>query len=450
VQLAAVCENHRLFRDYTHRELRDGLREMIAAFPVYRPYSYPGRPVSAPDRHHIAAALESAKRCRPDIDGELLQFVADLLTLGYPGPEESAFAVRFAQLSAPIMAKGVEDTAFYRYFPLSSLNEVGGDPGALGEPVTDFHRLMVKGRPDTLLTLSTHDTKRSADVRARINVLSELPGAWEDAVNRWAAANDGFKRHGWPDRNAEYLLYQTLLGAWPIDAGRTASYMEKASREAKVHTSWVDPDQDYDTALRDFVAEVMADEGFVSDITAFLAEHHLVERGRINALAQTTLLLTCPGVADIYQGTEIWDLSLVDPDNRRAVDYEARRFLLAHLSGSAPEVALEHAGEGGPKLWLIHRLLQHRRRAPGCYGPAAAYEPLPVRGTRSKQALAFTRRGQLAVVIPRLSGEKPGAVVGLPAGNWRDVLTDEKLAGGDVAVDDLLRRFPVAVLERQD
>jgi (1->4)-alpha-D-glucan 1-alpha-D-glucosylmutase len=454
VQLAAVCDDHRRFRDYTHRELRDALREMIAAFPVYRPYSYPGRPVSAPDRQHVEAAFDSARRCRPDVDAELLQFIAGLLTLEYPGVPEGSFAVRFAQLSSPVMAKGVEDTAFYRYVPLSSLNEVGGNPGAVGDPVADFHRHVVKRRPHSMLTLSTHDTKRSGDVRARINVLSELPTAWAEAVTRWGAANDGYRRHGWPDRNAEYLFYQTLVGAWPIDPVRAASYMEKATREAKVYTSWVDPNRDYDTALRSFVEAALADENFVNDLAAFLAEHDLIRRGRINSLAQTALLLTCPGVADIYQGTEIWDLSLVDPDNRRPVDYEARRSLLAHLTGRPPEVAQERDDEGGPKLWLIHRLLQHRLQSPACYGTASAYEPLPVLGTPSGQALAFGRGDRLAVVIPRLGGRlavgRADAAVVLPTGYWRDVLTDEKFPGGATAVGDALRRFPVAVLERHE
>jgi (1->4)-alpha-D-glucan 1-alpha-D-glucosylmutase len=379
--------------------------------------------------------------------------MADLLQLRYPGVEEGSFVVRFAQLSAPVMAKGVEDTAFYRYVPLSSLNEVGGNPGELGDPVFDFHRLMVKGRSHTLLTLSTHDTKRSADVRARINVLSELPTAWTEAVSRWRAVNDRYKRHGRPDRNAEYLCYQTLVGAWPIDSDRAASYMEKATREAKVYTSWVDPDQEYDAALHGFVTAVLGDKDFVSDLTAFLAEHRLVERGRVNSLAQITLLLTCPGVADLYQGTEIWDLSLVDPDNRRPVDYEARRSLLDRLGAASPEVALEHAEEGGPKLWLIHRLLRHRQESPACYGAASTYRPLGMEGGRSGRALAFSRGDRLAVVVPRLTGGPAGGwsdtAVTLPPGYWRDVLSDDEFPGGAALIEDLLHRFPVAVLERQ-
>jgi (1->4)-alpha-D-glucan 1-alpha-D-glucosylmutase len=452
--LADVCDDHRHYRDYTRRELRDALTEMIAVFPVYRPCTYPGRPVSAADQQGIATAVERARARRPDLDGDLLDFVGDLVALVYPGRQEGAFAVRFAQLSAPVMAKGVEDTAFYRYYPLSSLNEVGGGPGDLGDPVADFHRMMVKGRPGTMLTLSTHDTKRSADVRARLNVLSELGAAWGEAVLRWADHNDRHRRGGWPDHNAEYLLYQTLVGAWPIEGSRAASYMQKAMREARVHTSWIDPDGTYETALEAFVLSVLGDDHFVASLTAFLAEHRLVERGRNNSLAQTTLLLTCPGVADLYQGSEVWDLSLVDPDNRRAVDYERGRRLLRSLVGAAPEAAQQHDEQGGPKLWLIHRLLRHRQSSPASYGALSRYEPVAVEGPGAAHALAFFRSGGLAVAVPRLLGGLTtgwqGTTVTLPEGEWVDVLTEERISGGQVAVEALFRRFPVAVLGRQD
>jgi (1->4)-alpha-D-glucan 1-alpha-D-glucosylmutase len=314
--------------------------------------------------------------------------------------------------------------------------------------------MMVKGQPGTMLTLSTHDTKRSGDVRARINVLSELGEAWGDAVVCWADVNDRHKQGGWPDHNAEYLLYQTLAGAWPIESERAAAYMQKAMREARVHTSWIDPDDDYETALHAFVFAVLGDDHFVGDLTAFLAEHRLVERGRINSLAQTTLLLTCPGVADLYQGSEVWDLTLVDPDNRQAVDYEARRRLLEGLVGAGPEVALQHTEQGGPKLWLIYRLLRHRQSSPACYGADSRHEPLSVEGPAATHALAFCRSGGLAVVVPRLLGGLSagwsGTTVTLPDGAWVDVLSEAQFPGGGVAVDELFRRFPVAVLGRQN
>jgi (1->4)-alpha-D-glucan 1-alpha-D-glucosylmutase len=458
--LADVCERHRRQRDQTRRDLRDTLREVIAAFPVYRTYARPGSPVTSADRAHVAAAVAAARERRPDLDGELIGFIGELLVLEHPGAAEADFALRFAQVSAPVMAKGVEDTAFYRYQPLVSLNEVGGDPGRFGSEPAEFHQAMsaAAGRwPEAMLTLSTHDTKRSGDVRARLNLLSEMPEAWEQVTARWAARNEPHKRNGWPDRNAEYLLYQSLVGAWPIEAVRVAAFMEKAAKEAKVHTSWTEPQPEYDDALRAFVTGILADQGFVADLEAFLAEHRLVERGRVNSLAQTTLLLTCPGVPDLYQGTELWELSLVDPDNRRPVDYGARRRLLEALAQAGPEAALDRADEGGPKLWLIHRVLAHRRRHPGAYGPGSGYQPLPVLGAVAAHAVAFTRTGGLAVVVPRLAGGRPDGwgdtTVTLPTGTWVDVLTgDAVVAGeaGEASVAALLRRFPVAVLGRED
>jgi (1->4)-alpha-D-glucan 1-alpha-D-glucosylmutase len=459
--LADVCERHRRQRDHTRRELRDALRELIAAFPVYRTYVRAGHRaaehmVTGADRAHVAAAVAAARQRRPDLDAELFGFIGELLTGGYPGAPEAGFAVRFAQVSAPVMAKGVEDTAFYRYQALVSLNEVGGDPGRIGRPLADFHRAMADAArrwPEAMLTLSTHDTKRSGDVRARIAVLSELPGEWEHAVGRWAKQNQGHKHDGWPDRNAEYLLYQTLVGAWPIEVGRASAFMLKAAKEAKVHTSWTDPDSGYDDALAAFVAAALADRSFVADLEDFLAEHRIVERGRVNSLAQTTLLLTCPGIPDLYQGTELWDLSLVDPDNRRPVDYRQRRWMLDSLAGAGPEQALARGDEGGPKLWLIHRVLGHRHRHPEAYGPGSGYESLRVQGPWARHAVAFARTGGLAVVVPRLVARLdqawPGTTVELPGGEWADVLTGDRVSGGSVGVAALLGRFPVAVLGRE-
>ncbi|HTS98518.1 MAG TPA: malto-oligosyltrehalose synthase [Streptosporangiaceae bacterium] len=453
--LADVCERHRRQRDHTRRELRDALREVIAAFGVYRTYVRPGHPATPADRANVAAAVDRAWRRRQDIDAELLRFIGQLLAGELDGAEETAFTVRFPQVSGPVMAKGVEDTAFYRYQPLTCLNEVGGDPGQLGRPPADFHRAMAdaaRRRPEAMLTLSTHDTKRSGDVRARISVLSELPEEWGRAVERWASHNKNYKQDGWPDRNAEYLLYQTLVGTWPIETGRVGAFMQKAAKEAKVHTSWIDPNADYDDALSAFVTGVLADTEFVAGLEAFLAEHQLIARGRAVSLAQTALLLTCPGIPDLYQGTEVWDFSLVDPDNRRPVNYRRRRALLDTLAGGGPETALAMAEEGGPKLWLIHRVLAHRRRNPAAYGPGSAYQPLPVTGPKAAHAVAFARSGGLAVVVPRLvatlAGDWAGAEVELPGGGWINVLTGEEAGGGPVGVDRLLRRFPVAVLGR--
>jgi (1->4)-alpha-D-glucan 1-alpha-D-glucosylmutase len=473
--LAKVCDGHRRERDFTRGQLRDTLHELIAAFPVYRSYGYPGRPASQADTDHVAAAVAGALRRRPSLDPELAGFVGELLTGLHPGGCEADFMLHFAQVSAAVMAKGAEDTAFYRYLVLASLCEVGGDPGRFGRPVEDFHQAMsaaARQWPESMLTLATHDTKRSGDVRARLSLLAELPEAWQQAAGRWARRNERHKRDGWPDRNAEYLLYQTLVGAWPIDATRAAAFMAKAVREAKLHTSWTDPDPGYDEAVSAFVAAVLADREFVSDLESFLAEHRLVELGRVSSLAQVTLQLTCPGIPDLYQGTEMWDLSLVDPDNRRPVDYAARARLLDALADAGPEEALARADEGGPKLWLIHRLLGHRHRYPDAYGPGSGYEALPVSGARAEHVVAFARTGGqarasgqaqasgqagvpgLAAVVPRLLARLGGrtwddTTVTVPAGDWVSALDAEPVRGGQVSVATLLRRFPVAVLGRQ-
>jgi (1->4)-alpha-D-glucan 1-alpha-D-glucosylmutase len=454
--LADVCQGHRRHRDHTRRDLRDALREVIAAFPVYRTYVQPGGRITDRDRAYVKTAVLGARQRRGDLDEELLSFIGELLVLAHTGKAETEFALRFAQLTSPVMAKGVEDTAFYRYHRLVSLNEVGGDPSAFGAPLEDFHRAMAEAAerwPEAMLTLSTHDTKRSGDVRARLNLLSELADAWESAVRRWMERNQSRKLAGWPDTNAEYLLYQTLVGAWPIEAERVGGFMAKATKEAKVHTSWIDPKPDYDEALQRFVADVMGDPTFVAELETFLADYRLVERGRINSLSQTTLLLTCPGIPDIYQGTELWDLSLVDPDNRRAVDYASRRRLLKELSDAEPELALRKAKEGGPKLWLIHRVLDHRRRHPATYAAPSGYDPLPASGLKAEHAVAFARSGGLVVLVPRLVvglGDRWGDTrVVVPRGRWTNLLTEEAVDGGDVAAGALLRRFPVAVLARE-
>src|ERR1022692_3940164 len=409
--LADICERHRRQRDHTRRELRDAVTEVLAAFGVYRTYPRPGQAVTLADRSRVAAAVATVRHRRPDFDAELVAFIGELLVLRHRGEAEDGFAVRFAQLSGPVMAKGAEDTAFFRYQPLTCLNEVGGDPGSTGGAVSDFHDAMARAAqvaPESLLTLSTHDTKRSGDVRARISVLSELPVIWERTADRWAESNGRHKTDGWPDRNAEYLLYQTLVGTWPIEPERVRAFLTKAAREAKTHTSWTDPQPDYDCALDAFVAAVLADDDFIADLEAFLAEHLIVERGRVISLAQVALLLTCPGIPDLYQGTEVWEESLVDPDNRRLVDYAARRRLLAALTDATPEAALARAADGGPKLWLIHRLLRHRREHPGCYDRRSGYQPLDLHGPAAGQAVAYTRSGGLAVLTPRLSGPRDG------------------------------------------
>jgi (1->4)-alpha-D-glucan 1-alpha-D-glucosylmutase len=437
-------------RAESRRDLRVALCELIAGFPVYRTYVQPGHAASAQDHGTVTRALAAASARRPDIDAELLHFLGALALGEHDGAREADFTQRLQQVTGPVMAKGVEDTAFYRYHRLISLNEVGGDPGRFGRSVADFHRetaAAAQAWPHAMLTLSTHDTKRSADVRARVHVLSELPSEWSGAVERWASRNEGLRSGTWPDRNVEYLLYQTLVGAWPIAADRAAAFMAKAVKEAKVHTSWSDPVAEYDGAVESFVRAVLADHDFVDDLEAFLATNAIVARGRRNSLAQTALLLTCPGVPDLYQGSELWDLSLVDPDNRRAVDYERRREILERTRDAEAAEVMGCSDSGAPKQWMIHRLLHHRRREPDRY-EASTYEPLDVRGGRAGDVLAFSR-GRVVVVVPRLgTGGWRDTSIELPNGSWSNVLMGTARQGGRVALDDLFGDFPVAVLAR--
>ncbi|MGH9178792.1 MAG: malto-oligosyltrehalose synthase [Acidimicrobiales bacterium] len=455
--LVQVCERNRRYRDYTRHELHEVLRELAASFPVYRSYVRPeDGAVAAADEAAVAAAAADAKERRPDLDADLFDFLSGLLTLRQGGGEVAAELVyRFQQLTAPAMAKGVEDTALYTWAPLASLNEVGGSPAVWGTSVDDFHHwagASVRQWPASMLASSTHDTKRSEDVRARLHLLSEVPDRWGDAVRRWSKANAAHRSgEGWPDGGAEYLLYQTLVGAWPLPVDRATAYMEKASKEAKVHTSWIDPDPTYDAALRGFVAAVLADDGFQAELAAFVEP--LLAPGRVNSLAQTLLKLTAPGVPDLYQGTELWDLSLVDPDNRRPVDFALRRRLLGELPALQVEDISARTEEGLPKLHLVREALHLRARRPDAFGAEGGYEPVPSSGRKAHHVVAFARGGQVVTVVPRLvlglGGDWAGTTVAMPAGSWRNLLTGEELPGGEVPLAGLLARFPVALLERQ-
>ncbi len=343
----------------------------------------------------------------------------------------------------------------YRYHRLVALNEVGGDPGRFGVSPGAFHAGCARAAerwPARMLATSTHDTKRSEDVRARLAVLSEMPAAWTAAVDRWAAHNRRHRRQEWPDRNAEYLLYQTLAGAWPITAERLLAYLEKAAREAKVHTSWLAPAVAYERALRDFASSVLADPEFVADLEAFVAP--VVEAGRVNSLAMKLVCLTAPGVPDLYQGTELWDLSLVDPDNRRPVDFAARDRLLAELDAlgdRAAEVAWERRDEGLPKLLVVSRAARLRSARPEAFA-RGAYRELPALGARAAHAVAFCRGDAVAAIVPRLvlglGGRWADTTVELPAGRWIDRFTGRERTGGPAPLAAVLNAFPVALLER--
>ena len=489
--VARLSERNRRYRDFTWGALRDALREVVACFPVYRTYAdaFTGE-LSARDAGYVEEAVRRARRRNPAMSGSLFDFVRDVLLLRWPEPldeearqEHARFVMKFQQLTGPVMAKGVEDTAFYVFNRLVSLNEVGGEPDRFGVSVDDFHafnRERATRWPGALSTTSTHDTKRSEDVRARIDVLSEIPGLWRDAFNRWAEMNAGHRRDAdgerIPDANDEYLLYQTLVGAWPLDGevgdgfvARIQQYMEKATREAKVHTSWINPDAAYDDGLRDFIAAILANRAFVDDVAAF--QRPVARLGMVNALSQTLLKIASPGVPDVYQGQEIWDFSLVDPDNRRPVDYELRRGMLASLRERMQEdrralcrELVERWEEGAPKLYVTHVALRARRDHAEAFA-RGEYIPVAATGERAEHGVAFARRGggsTLLAVAPRLvatlTREREFAIPGaedwgdtalsgdVTAGRWRNLLTGDELDGLRLA--DVLRDFPVALLLR--
>ena len=454
--LLQICERHRRHRDYSRHELTEALREVIAWFPVYRTYVRPAAPsVSPMDQRYVDEAIGAATADRPDVDATLFGFIRSLLMLEIRGVLEGELVAQLQQLSGPAMAKGVEDTAFYTFNRFVGLNEVGGDPSCFGISVDHFHEAARQAQadwPQSMLATSTHDTKRSEDVRARLAVLSEQPQEWISAVRRWSGMLEQHKTAGWPDRNTEYLFYQTLVGAWPISADRTLSYMQKAVREAKAHTSWTSPNADYDAALKTFVESAFLDEGFLRDVGAFVAP--LVEPGWINSLAQTLVKLTAPGIPDIYQGTELWSFHLVDPDNRRPVDYEARRRALVEIGRTEPAMLWSRADEGLPKMWVVREALALRRRRPDAFGPSGAYAPVHATGPAAAHIVAFMRGTAVMTIVPRLAaGEARDwnrTTVMLPTGRWRNVLTRVGHDGPCVSLGTLWKDFPVAVLERDE
>ena len=459
-----ACEKHRRYRDYTRHELHETLRELSAAFPVYRTYVVPGGAGPSPDdAAHVEEAAKLARGRRPDLDGELFDFFVDILLGRLRGDVEDELVARFQQVTGPVMAKGVEDTAFYTFNRLVALNEVGSSPGRFGVSPEEFHQgneHTARNWPGTLLATSTHDTKRSEDTRARIALLSEIPSGFAAAVADWSRIGDRHRADpALPDRNAEWLLYQTLIGAWPLPVERAVAYMEKASKEAKEHTSWVDPDPVYDVALCAFVEGMLGDAEFVAALESFVGP--LVEPGRINSLAQTLLKLASPGAPDIYQGCELWQHTLVDPDNRRPVDFTVRETLLAEAEAAAPaDVWPAKADSGLPKLLLTHRALHLRSRRPECFAVGSGYRPLAATGSKATHAVALARataagEDGVVAVAPRLvlglASDWEDTTLALPDGQWGDVLdSGRRTFDGDVALADLLAPFPVALLERRE
>jgi (1->4)-alpha-D-glucan 1-alpha-D-glucosylmutase len=372
------------------------LEQATASLDVYRSYVVPGEGALAPEDRQILADLPSELR--------------RVLLLQEPGHDE--FVTRFQQTTGPVMAKGVEDTAFYRYLRLTALNEVGGDPGRFSLDVEAFHRTnqaRAARFPRQMLASQTHDTKRSGDVRARIAALTYHAAEWTALVCGWRETNRPLRSGGGPDANEEYLIYQTLIGAWPIEPERLRDYLEKALREAKVNTNWDQPDLDWERSVQTFAAALYEHQPFLESFEPFLRK--VVAAGESAALGALLLALTSPGVPDIYQGDELWTLSLVDPDNRRAVDWDARRRALEQLGAGRPP------GPGQQKLAVIRDALALRRRRPEAF--AGGYTPLPA----DPDVCAFTRGEDVAVVVALRPGADT-ASAGLPAGDWHERLTD--------------------------
>jgi len=403
----------------------DALAELAACFEVYRSYLPSGA-------RHLAAARVEASRRRPDLT-EALDAVA--ARLGDPADE---LAVRFQQYTGAVMAKGVEDTAYYRYTRFVALNEVGGDPSRFGVTPEAFHRaaaLRERDCPHSMTTLSTHDTKRSEDVRARLAVLAEMPAEWAATLRRWTKAAP------LADQGLSLLLWQTLAGAWPIERERFHAYLEKAAREAAVSTSWDAPDRDFEAAMHAAVDRAYDDEGLRADISAFVKS--ITPYGWSNSLGQKLVQLAMPGVPDTYQGTELWDNSLVDPDNRRPVDFDARRDMLARLdAGWLPPVD----ETGAAKLLVTSRVLRARRDH-----PFTGYSPVAVEGPAAEHAVAFDRGGVVAVAtrLPARLAFRGGwgeSKLALAPGRWTDALTGRTWQVRRVPLSEVLSAYPVALL----
>lgn len=509
--LDRISEQHRWSRDFTRFSLFRALREVVSCFPVYRTYIRPETgEVRVDDRRRIQEAVRLAKRRNPAMSPTFFDFIASVLLLEMPEglseqdrQERMRFVLRFQQFTGPVKAKGLEDTAFYRYYPLASLNEVGGDPAVAGVSVEQFHRRLIEQSsswPHTMLSTGTHDTKRGEDVRARLNVLSEVPDEWEVAVRRWrdlnAACRVELDGAAVPDANEEYLIYQTLVGTWPRDglahggqayAERIVQYLDKALREAKLHTSWLNPYEEYDQGVANFIRAILAAPAspFVQDLHGFVQS--IADAGFSNSLAQLLFKICSPGVPDFYQGTELWDFNLVDPDNRRPVNFEARRESLAWIKQQLAESRQQLVAElvrSWPderiKLFTMWQALQFRRTRASLF--EGKYQPLFADGPRAAHVAAFARTAEpewAVCVVPRMMRQPWGelsprersdgelaqwpladwwreTLCQLPADaprRWRDVFTGRALVAVEPGTDmlaldlgEVFRYFPVALL----
>lgn len=490
-----ISEQDWRVRDFTRFRLRDALKELVACFPVYRTYVTRSS-VTAEDERDIDWAVNRAKKRWQAPDPEIFDFLREVLLGKWQAPlgvprriGVVRFAMHFQQYTGPVMAKALEDTAFYRYHRLISLNEVGGDPRQFGVSVAAFHHVneeRAKLWPHAMLATATHDTKRGEDSRARINVLSEMPEAWDERVTRWSILNRSrrieIEGNRAPSRNDEYLIYQTLLGAWPAEwtgrkpepgpglesfKERLRDFMVKALREGKVRSSWARPNEAFENACGAFINDLVDASRpnlFLDDFVAF--QERIAYFGMLNSLTQTALKLSCPGAPDIYQGSELWDLSLVDPDNRRPVDFALRWQLLGRAGHDDWQKLLADWQHGAVKLALTHRLLKARQAMPETF-TAGTYVPVAVHGAHADHAVAFLRRrdqDSVLIATGRLYGRLWGGdgVLVYDSARWRGTWLElpggthemtERLSGRAIALRDdkvsleeLFKVLPVAVL----
>jgi (1->4)-alpha-D-glucan 1-alpha-D-glucosylmutase len=489
--LKKLSSRYRYGNDFTINGLKRAITEVLTRFPVYRTYTNAAGLLDS-DRPHIKAVIHTAKEHAPLLENEL-NFLEKLLLLEYDSTLSTTekeqwlyLVMRIQQYTGPLMAKGVEDTAFYVYNRLLSLNEVGGDPEHFGLSLADFHQFNQNRQHRWLHTMnatSTHDTKRGEDVRARINVLSEIPDQWQEQVQTWGQLNATHKTttktETFPDPNDEYALYQTLVGAYPFAEAelnsftdRIKDFMLKAIREAKLYTTWLHNNTAYEEACLKFVEAVLDPANpFLQQFLPF--QRRIAHYGILNSLSQTLLKLTTPGVPDFYQGTELWDLSLVDPDNRRPVDFEQRRIWLQQIkrqSDHKPALISEllaHPQDGRIKLFLVTQALQARVKYQLVFADGD-YQPLEVSGTYQTHIVAFARRHQnttLITVVPRFltSLVEPGdyplgeavwkdTYLHLPeiSGELKDLLTERSMpSSSKLPIGQVLQHFPVALLATQ-
>lgn len=496
--LGVLAQSDRYARDLSRQELAQALIEVTACFPVYRTYIR-NMEIDDEARHHVSRAVDSARARSPRLDSSCLDFVRDVLLLkdeGHLFAEQRearlAFVMRWQQFTGPIVAKGLEDTVLYVYCPLLSLNEVGGNPSPAAVEAPEFEKIARERKrrwPHSISTTSTHDTKRGEDVRARINVLSEIPGEWQAHLRKWGRWNAKWKHkinaYEVPDRNEEVFLYQTLLGAWPMETAalpqfhaRVHDYIIKAIREAMVHTRWTRPNSDHERAVVDFLKTILRSSRgnhFLNDFLKFQEKISLY--GMWNGLAQVLVKLTSPGVPDIYQGCDLWDLRLVDPDNRGPVDFAHRAALLDKIESASSEnlskfirEMVQNWRDGRIKLYLIWKALNLRRSHPQVFLDGD-FLTLEVTGRRSSNVVAYARRRRgewILTVVPRwLARSKAspntvrlpkfwaGSQIALPKNapqSWANIFTGEALEARHrkralvLRLSDIFRNFPVAVL----